>query len=344
MKKLSALAVFLCLVLCACSALGASANAVVVAPVTHKLTAPFSGQLLPFDLLAGDRVTAGQTLFKMDTVPVYASGEGTVAAVFAKPGDDAQHVLSQYGSLAVIEPDVQRYVAADTRLAYDDDENRTLHAGETLYLKSGSEKGTGMVTSVNGTGYVVRILTGNFELDSTVRCFRASDYANDSETGRGKCMRYADTAVAAQGRITAVHIQPGQRVKTGDLLFEVVDAQAPVGAALSLSSPADGAVSMIFTQSGAQVYRGQLLCEITDLSQLELSVLVDEIDLSRILVGQQLTFTLDAYPAETFTGTVTTIYPLGLQRQNAAYFDVRVTLPGGRSFLPGMNGSAVIPE
>ena len=50
--------------------------------------------------------------------------------------------------------------------------------------------------------------------------------AADSETGRGRAMRYADTAVQAQGRIAAVHVKAGDEVKTGDLLFEVVDSSA----------------------------------------------------------------------------------------------------------------------
>ena len=36
-------------------ALAATANASIVAPATYKLTAPFSGTLLPFDLMQGTR-------------------------------------------------------------------------------------------------------------------------------------------------------------------------------------------------------------------------------------------------------------------------------------------------
>lgn len=341
-KFIPFITLLLCMTLASAGALGATANASIVAPQTHKLTAPYAGTLLPFDLAAGDTVSAGEVLFTLDTTPVYAAQSGTAAAVFASEGDDAQGVLSRYGALAVIEPENALYIAADTRQAHDDDENRYVHAGETVYLKYNSEKGVGRVTSVNGANYVVEILSGDFELDDTVRCFRDDNHDAESEIGRGKVMRYADSAVSAQGRIARVHVQPGDKVSVGDLLFEVIDAQAAKGASPEVTAPADGAVTLLSVQSGAQVYRGMLLCEIADLSTLELSAEVDEIDIASIRVGDVLTYTLDAYAGETFSGTVTEIRPIGAKKQNATYFDVRITLPEGKTLLPGMNATVTI--
>lgn len=341
-KLISLIVLALTLMLAASCALGATANASIVAPNTCKVTAPFSGTLLPFDLTAGDQVAAGDTLMQMDTIPVYAAQSGSVAAVFAEPGDDAFGVMSRYGSLAVIEPGSALYIAASTQQAYDDDENRYIHAGETLYLKCGSEKGTGVVTRVDGKDYIVEILSGDFDVDDTVRCFRESSHDSDSETGRGKVTRYADIAVAGEGRIAAVHVKAGDKVEVGDLLFEVIDAQSEKNASLVLTAPVSGAVTALTTASGAQVYRGQLLCEIADLSALELSAEVDELDLSAVKVGGTLSYTLDAYPGEIFTGTVTAIRPIGIAKQNAAYFDVRITLPEGKTLLPGMNATVTL--
>ena len=342
-KLMSLVTLLLALVLCAACGLAATANAAIVAPETVKITAPFSGTLLPFDLTAGDEVSAGETLFTYDATPIYAAQDGIVAAVFAAPGDDAAGVSARYGAMAVIEPTRPLYIAASTAQAYDDDENRYLHAGETLYLKCGSEKGTGRVTSVSGSSYVVEILTGSYDVGDTVRCFRESSMPSDSETGRGSVTRYADVSVAAEGRVAAVHVKAGDTVKTGDLLFEIVDSQCPRGASLALAAPARGAVTLLNTLSGAQVYRGQLLCEIADLTRLELSAEVDELDLARISVGDTLSFTLDAYAGETFSGMVTAIRPIGTKKQNATYFDVRITLPAGKTLLPGMNATVTLP-
>ncbi len=345
MKKLITLAALvLALTLTAALALAVTANATVVAPKTLKITAPMNGVLLPFDLESGDRVAAGDTLFTYDTTPVYAQSSGTAAAVFAAVGDDASGVLARYGALAVIEPDKSLYIPATTAQAYDKDENRCLHAGQTLYLKCGKEEGEGVVTQVSGDSYIVEILEGDFELGDTIRCFRKSEMKAEEETGRGKATRYADTAVAAQGRIVAVHVQPGDAVSDGDLLFETVDSASAPYAALSLTAPVDGAVTLLAASTGMQVYRGQLLCEIADLGALELSVQVDEIDLSAIRVGDALPCTLDAYPGETLYGTVKEIRPIGMARQNATYFDVRLTIQPGKTLLPGMNGTVTLGE
>lgn len=328
---------------CAC-ALGATANASIVAPKTAKITAPFSGTLLPFELIAGDAVNAGDTLFTFDTVPVYAAQSGTVAAVFAAAGDDAAGVAGRYGALAVIEPEHPLYINANTDDAYDNNDNRYIHAGETVYLKHGDEKGTGLITKVDGKYYIVEVLTGDFDLEDTVRCYRESAMPYDSEIGRGKVKRFADVNVQASGRVTAVHVQPGDVVATGDLLFETVDMLAAAGTSPVIAAPVTGAVTALYAASGAQVYRGQLLCEIADLTKLELSAEIDEIDLAAIRVGDVLTYTLDAYAGKTFTGAVTEIRPIGAPRQNATYFDVRITAPEGVTLLPGMNATVTLGE
>ncbi len=345
MKKMifSLAAALTLLTLTASTALGVTANATIVAPETVKITAPFSGTLLPFDLTQGDRVEAEDVLFTLDATPVYATQNGTVAAVFAEEGDDAMGVTEHYGALAVIEPENALYVAANTDQAYNDAENRYLHAGETLYLKCGSEKGTGIVTSVSDKDYIVEILTGSFDVGDTIRCYRESGTPSDSETGRGRVARYADTQVNVNaGRIAAVHVQPGDEVHVGDLLFEVVDAQSARGASREIKTPVSGALLTLNAVSGAQVYRGQLLGEVADLSKLELSVEVDELDLNSIHVGDTLSYTLDAYEGDSFIGTVTKIRPVGSARQNATYFDVRITLPEGKMFLPGMNATVTL--
>jgi len=343
--KLSVLtALVLCMTLvCAC-ALAATANGTIVAPETAKITAPFAGTLLPFDLTAGEAVAAGNTLFALDTIPVYASQGGTVSAVLAKVGDDASGVIARHGALAVIEPELALYIDADTANAYDDDDNRYLHAGETLYLKCGNEKGEGRVTSVNGKDYIVEILEGAYDVGDLVRCFRESAMPSDSETGRGKVKRYADVSVQGAGRVAKVHVQQGNTVAVGDLLFEMIDAQSAKDASCEIEAPVSGAVTALYAASGAQVYRGMLLCEIADLSQLELSAEVDELDIGRVKVGDVLSFTLDAYADQVFSGAVTEIRPIGSPRQNATYFDVRIAAPDGVTLLPGMNATITIAD
>lgn len=337
-------AMVLTLTLCAACALGATANASIVAPSTVKITAPFAGTLLPFDLSAGEEIAKDAPLFEIDTTPVYAPVSGKVSAVFAAVNDDASGLMSHYGALAAIEPRYPLYIDADTDNAHDNDDNQYLHTGETLYLKRNSEKGTGVVVSVHDDDYIVEIRTGNFDLDELVYCYRESAMPYDSKTGDGKVKRFDDVLVSGSGRIAAVHVQSGDTVSAGDLLFETIDAQSAPGVSPVICAPVSGAVMSVNTVSGAQVARGTLLCEIADLSKLELSAEIDELDLNAIQIGDTLTYTLDAYGSETFTGTVTQIRPVGTKKQNATYFDVRLTLPQGKKLLPGMNATILLDK
>ena len=323
-------------------ALAATADAIVVAPYTAKLTAPFSGTLLPFDAQQGDAVSAGDVLFVLDTVPVYAAQGGTVSDVFAAAGDDAAGISARYGGLAALEPDNALYIDASNKDAHDDAQSKWLHAGETLYLKRNNDRGTGRVTTVDGDDYIVEILSGPFKTGDTVRCYRESSYATDSETGRGKVRRYPDIRIPGEGRVAAVHVSKGDKVAPGDLLFELISADAAKDASAQVVSPADGALTLLAVRSGAPVARGQLLAEVADLSRLELSCDLDELDFSSVHVGDTLSFTLDAYAGRTFSGTVLRLRPLGEKRTNATYFDMRLSLPSDVLILPGMNGTVTL--
>ena len=347
MKRVLMLLLALCLLCTAAvaeeAAPLATANATVISATTTQITAPYAGTLLTFDLAQGDRVSAGDTLMALDTQKIYASQSGTLQAVFAEPGDDAEGIQQRYGALAVIEPENALYISATTRDAYNDDENRYLHAGEILYLKLGDTEGTGRVTSVTDSGYVVEILTGSFEVGDKVQCFRDADHSTKKKVGSGTVCRYPDVQLTGAGRVLAVHKHAGEQVQAGDLIMELTpSACPPTVTSGEVISPVDGAVSALYVSSGAQVYQGQLLCEIQDLTQLELSAQVDEVYLSWVKVGDTLTFTLDAYADREYTGQVTEILPLGVEMQNATYYEVRLTISNAQDLLPGMSGTLYI--
>ena len=322
----------------------ATANASVVVTQTESVVAPYSGTLLPFDAEVGDEVSAGETLFQMDTIKIYASQSGELVGLFAEAGDDADGVIERYGALAVIEPENPYYIAASTRTAYDDLANKNIHVGEILYLKRNSDRGTGRVTSVDGENFTVELLEGDYEITNTVSCFRTSGLDSDSKVGSGDIYRYPDVTVTGSGRVLNVYVEEGDSVEAGDLLFELVDASCnPQNVTTDVSAATGGVISQVLVTSGAQVYQGQVLCEISDLSSLELSAEVDEIYLSQIHVGSTMEYVLDAYPDRQMTGEVTRIIPLGTAKQNATYYDVRISITtAGSNILPDMSGTLYI--
>jgi macrolide-specific efflux system membrane fusion protein len=65
---------------------------------------------------------------------------------------------------------------------------------------------------------------------------------------------------------------------------------------------------------------------IIDLERLQLNAYVDEVDIGKIAPGQSVTFTVDAFPADDFTGRVAAIYPTATIQDNVVKYIVAVTI------------------
>lgn len=333
--------------LCLCAAVPAMAaeelagrpvaEGVVTAARYLDVTAPMSGTLDAFDLEAGDTVEAGQELMRFLTTSVYATESATVGAVFVQAGDDAAAATARYGGLLGLEPEQSLRIEASTTGAYNDDKNRTLHLGETLYFKSTKAsrvEGEGRVVAVSGSQYVVEISKGDFELNESLTLYREDDYDQKDCVGKGVVVRRDPLLAQGSGRVAAVHVQEGDRVSRGQLLAELVNADAePEDVSAQVLAPQAGVVASVAVSPGQQVWKGQLLCRLYFAQELEVEAQVDEINLNGLQVGDTLPVTLDMYPEQIITGTVTEISALGVTRQNAAYYTVRVSIPAGSAML-----------
>lgn len=313
------------------------ADGVVSAVNYLDVTAPMSGTLTAFELEAGDTVAAGQTLMGFVTTGVYATEDATVGAVFVEPGDDASAALARYGALMGLEPALSQQIQASTAGAYNDDANRTLHLGETLYFKSGKssrEEGYGRVVAVSGSQYTVDVLDGSFELNESFSLYRDDDYSQKDCVGKGAVVRRDPLPVQGSGRVAAVYVQEGQQVITGQLLLELVSADAePQAFSPWVTAPQDSVVASVAVSPGQQVWKGQLLCRLYLTDALEVVAEVDEVDMGGLRVGDTLPVTLDMDPEQVINGTVTEISALGVTRQNAAYYTVHVSIPSGTCML-----------
>ncbi len=354
MRKISCLLLCLLLALTGSAALAETdlgamdtATGEVEAVRTFDITAPYSGVLLPFDLELGDRVKLGDALFELDTAKVYAPCDGTLGALFAAVGDDADAVTRRYGGIAAVEPKENLILDCTTTGAYDEAENKLLHVGELLYYKNASgdkANGTGRVTAVSPSGYQVEILSGTPEVKQSVNLYRDSFYTRESNVGKGTCAPASPVSVPGSGRVLRVHAAEGQSVKAGDLLFELAAADAaPDALSAKVPSSASGVISALAAASGQQVYKGQLLCTVSDESALQVTADVDEMDLGSLTVGDSVPVVFDRFPETVYQGTVTSISALGTVKQNASYYTVKLSV-GGANLLLGMSATVYLTK
>jgi len=105
-----------------------------------------------------------------------------------------------------------------------------------------------------------------------------------------------------------------------------------------IRAPFDGIVTQRFASEGAFVTPTATASDVTSATStaivaiangLEVIAEVPEADISRISEGQTVEIQADAYPEETFDGTVKLIAPEAIERQNVTIFQVRVELTTG---------------
>jgi HlyD family secretion protein len=121
--------------------------------------------------------------------------------------------------------------------------------------------------------------------------------------------------------------------------------------ALTLMSSAEGLVVYGINwsnqgqkfQIGDQPWPGQTIVTLPDLSKMESHTYVNEVDISKIKVGQKVEVKLDAFQDSIFLGKVSNVARLGKQKDNQStikVFDVFVEIKGVSEILkPGMTTS-----
>ena len=84
------------------------------------------------------------------------------------------------------------------------------------------------------------------------------------------------------------------------------------------------------------------VASVTSQEHMTLDVTVDELDISKIYVGQSATITIDALAGEHFSATVSQIANSGTNDGGSSKFTVELTLDKSGDMLPGMTASAFI--
>jgi len=82
---------------------------------------------------------------------------------------------------------------------------------------------------------------------------------------------------------------------------------------------------------------------LTDLNDLQVQAQVNEADVGRLKVGQPVTFTVDAFPGQTFKGSVAVVQSLGATSNNVVSYPVLISVePTKAKLLPGMTANVTI--
>lgn len=111
-------------------------------------------------------------------------------------------------------------------------------------------------------------------------------------------------------------------------------------------SPIDGIVISREVEVGQTVVSSMNVANlyvIADLDNMQVVGNVDEADIGQVKVGEHVTFTVDAYPNDTFNGTVTQVRLNPTTESNVVTYEVIVNAPNPEhKLIPGMTANLTI--
>ena len=104
-----------------------------------------------------------------------------------------------------------------------------------------------------------------------------------------------------------------------------------------IRAPIDGMVIGKPIPAGQTVAPGisnpMVLLTVADMSKMQIQALVDESDIGQIKLGEQVVFTVDAYPEKRFTGVVTIISNKANITQNVVYYTTYIDVSSPEGLL-----------
>ena len=304
----------------------------------------------------------------VDRQYVRAEVAGVVSSLKVTKGDE----VTSGQEVAVIRDSSRMLLTLEFPAA--DVANFSVGQSAAVTLDGTFEQLNGTVTSVSGTDALsagnlltrtVTITVKNAGGLTTAQAATAS-INGVSSIGSATFAYQAERTLTAQaaGTVTSINVQEGSDVAKDDIILglsgddlteSIQSASESLRSAeismqnlqdtmnnYTITAPISGTIIEKDAKVGDAVKTGDTLCIVYDLSYLEMSINVDELQISSISVGQQVQITADAVPDKTYVGTVTRVSMKGTSNGGTTTYPVSIRIDDTDGLRPGMNANAEI--
>ena len=304
----------------------------------------------------------------VDRQYVRAEVAGVVSSLKVTKGDE----VTSGQEVAVIRDSSRMLLTLEFPAA--DAANFSVGQSAAVTLDGTFEQLDGTVTSVSGTDALsagnlltrtVTITVKNAGGLTTAQAATAS-INGISSIGSATFAYQAERTLTAQaaGTVTSINVQEGSEVAKDDIILglsgddlteSIQSASESLRSAeismqnlqdtmnnYTITAPISGTIIEKDAKVGDAVKTGDTLCIVYDLSYLEMSINVDELQISSISVGQQVQITADAVPDKTYVGTVTRVSMKGASNGGTTTYPVSIRIDDTDGLRPGMNANAEI--
>ncbi|MEQ1897663.1 MAG: efflux RND transporter periplasmic adaptor subunit [Vicinamibacterales bacterium] len=284
------------------------AGAVGVTYYLRSTPAEASSTLITAPVLRGSVVEAVQatgTLEAVTTVQVGSQVSGTIKALHADFNSQVRQgqVVAELEE-SLFQAQVEQASASMTRLQADRDRSKVLVEDAQIKLKRARELSA-------------RQLLPASELDT------AESTARQSEAS----LKSAEAQITqARASLHQNQVNLGHTIIKAPIDGIVVSRNVDVGQTVAASMQAP--VLFVIAK---------------DLAQMQVSAAIDESDIGRIHTGQSVTFKVDAYPDDTFNGTVRQVRLQPVVTQNVVSYTTIISVPNPTLKLrPGMTATVTV--
>ena len=304
----------------------------------------------------------------VDRQYVRAEVAGVVSSLKVTKGDE----VTSGQEVAVIRDSSRMLLTLEFPAA--DAANFSVGQSAAVTLDGTFEQLDGTVTSVSGTDALsagnlltrtVTITVKNAGGLTTAQAATAS-INGVSSIGSATFAYQAERTLTAQaaGTVTSINVREGSEVAKDDIILglsgddlteSIQSASESLRSAeismqnlqdamnnYTITAPISGTIIEKDAKVGDAVKAGDTLCIVYDLSYLEMSINVDELQISSISVGQQVQITADAVPDKTYVGTVTRVSMKGASNGGTTTYPVTIRIDDTDGLRPGMNANAEI--
>lgn len=304
----------------------------------------------------------------VDRQHVRAEVAGVVSSLKVTKGDE----VTSGQEVAVIRDSSRMLLTLEFPAA--DAANFSVGQSAAVTLDGTFEQLDGTVTSVSGTDALsagnlltrtVTITVKNAGGLTTAQAATAS-INGVSSIGSATFAYQAERTLTAQaaGTVTSINVQEGSEVAKDDIILglsgddlteSIQSASESLRSAeismqnlqdamnnYTITAPISGTIIEKDAKVGDAVKAGDTLCIVYDLSYLEMSINVDELQISSISVGQKVQITADAVPDKTYVGTVTRVSMKGTSNGGTTTYPVTIRIDDTDGLRPGMNANAEI--
>ena len=298
-----------------------SADGTIPAADTYTVKPMVKGTVLTADFEVGDMASSvekaqlsleqAQSSYDdaVDAQYIRSSVRGTVSSLKVKAGD----VVSAGQEVAVVRDDSTLLLTLDFPAA----DAITYFVGQSVdvTIDGTFETTTSTIQSISGAD---SLSSGNLAVRSVVIAVQNPGTLNTTMSGTASIN---GVSAMSSAHFTCQYEQTITATASGTIIAKDVKVGDTVG---SISSTTE------------------TMCVINDLSYLEMTLDVDELDILDIAVGQKAEITADAIDDCTFEGVVTNISSAGTTTGSTTTYPVTIRIDDTGSLMPGMNATAAL--